>query len=1676
MADIVEKDLSAVGDQVAASGYDGVTTLGGQGGGPAGKNDITAALERAAATDCDLLLIYFTGHGVRVGDTDYLVPADAHAPAAGQTWSQAHLDSLLPVDVTPYLSDCRAPSVVYAVDACRDRGPDDGASPDWGASSIHAPSRRLALLLGCGRGQRCHYDAEGSFFTRALTEFLDPFTPEHTFEEIVRRTKKRTFEYARKANHEQTPSVSCAPSDEELAAFPDPCEGTEIPLRWRGAVERAALWATAPGESGPDTAMRDRVARFAHECAVSVLKDRRRFDDPWEDRGLPTRTLSRVMKELLRSAPERSPLETGLLAALPFLREALWAHKLSRLADADPFDLDPVPPDVGLSMRTELQYVHESHAQLLRKARGHARRGETEAFRALAAWLAHRWVGEQLVEPPDPGGAELIERLARALLGPEQKHQSDEVYWLLVKSVQFLSDDPVDPDLYRRHLGQAPSALTTAEGRCPVRWWGVLGIVRLAGLLAADVHQFPDVLPDHVGVAASVVPADVVQTVHDQLEWALEGDHLDLQMLCPHPALHEGVLDLAQRADTVLQSLHAAREQQRDDLLDGLPRRITTHGLVPARQRYTEERLYSVPLLRFALAQDEIRELLMGHQLYGDRTLAVRELYQNAADACRYRELRWRFLDEHKGGVPFPWEGQIKVSQGRTRASGGRPGRAFIECRDNGVGMGRAQLEQTFSRAGRRFSQTRAFRREQARWLSADPRLRLQPYSRFGIGVLSYFMIADEVTLVTREVYPDGRIARQALVVDISSSSGLFRIRVYDDEDDPMREGGTRVRLMLSEPERDEELVSALEVLSHQVRLSEYELILHEDAGEPEVRSAGKLLHPADADAVPPLDARGPVWWVSGQGSVLADGIITSQNTFGYVVNLSGAHAPQLSVNRNKLLSWDEEWAAQQVGRAAADLPGWEGLDFRWLWSLEEHDATLAQTVIAELAGRGLTLPVYRTSGYDRPDLSLDDVGCFPDDRQLLPREPDKGRRQPDELTTPWRLAVLRDQGVRVGDDRTEGVVPPDDVSGYPVPHPGDSDLLDRAPGSGPKLVSHAYRARRSLAEALRDLRRFAILGRRVRIPAVTAEQTPALDFVPESHDDDLVRWMRDWSDPHRAERQPPAAALLQLSASSGLSVGALLERCRCYEPLGLTVPDVPVDRLADHVATSREVDLLAVDSGHNREGAARGLPRNVLPIHVARLADRLGLTGPQVLQELRSWEFLGYRLPAEDELLSSAPSSTDWDLLHKLWNAETDEAGPSLQSVLAEAARRETTVGALLESAGRVAAQVGVRLPEFRMSTDTLVTLESADLKLLTVDADDGAPLPTPGIPIDVLALAYAPGGKLPGLGSDRDWEPWEVFAARVRRLADLGMKVPDDLEPLRHWVGLPTRDRIALLTGSLDPTIPWTAATVVLAAGELGESLGECVQRLAAQADHLCKQPPDLPAQALSLQPAGAETNLLLDLAGLDEGTPFRAVWVPITPFHLARYARDASLTLGEALERLAPYQALGAKVPGLNAEQRAAVAKIAPEPYDLLALSMDMDLQTPRPPSAVQALELVTMAARIGRSVRAVYELLRRYEPFGVVVDVPDAPDVLPVWQDMVLLSEGLNGRGPALHGTVSTDRVEALARELGTDRSWVARRLRIYAPMFGLQFTTSTEEPSGARGPAAPATPQEQERAS
>jgi hypothetical protein len=67
------------------------------------------------------------------------------------------------------------------------------------------------------------------------------------------------------------------------------------------------------------------------------------------------------------------------------------------------------------------------------------------------------------------------------------------------------------------------------------------------------------------------------------------------------------------------------------------------------------------------------------------------------------------------------------------------------------------------------------------------------------------------------------------------------------------------------------------------------------------------------------------------------------------------------------------------------------------------------------------------------------------------------------------------------------------------------------------------------------------------------------------------------------------------------------------------------------------------------------------------------------------------------------------------------------------------------------------------------------------------------------------------------------------------------------------------------------------------------------------------------------------------------------------------------------------------------------------------------------------------------------------------IPDAPDVVPLWQDLILLSVYLDGQLPSLAGKVTAAQVAFAADGVEESAAWVVERLRGYADAFGLDLS-------------------------
>ena len=169
---------------------------------------------------------------------------------------------------------------------------------------------------------------------------------------------------------------------------------------------------------------------------------------------------------------------------------------------------------------------------------------------------------------------------------------------------------------------------------------------------------------------------------------------------------------------------------------------------------------------------------LMVHSVYSDKSVFLRELIANAADACerlRYEAIAEPNLltDDVKPRITLSLDAEQK--------------RLTVE--DNGIGMGRDEMAEALGTIAR--SGTKAFldRIEAAQADKAGEETAL--IGRFGVGFYSAFMVAERVDVVSR------RAGTDAAWLWSSDGKGTFSITPAELADAPAR--GTRVVLHLME-------------------------------------------------------------------------------------------------------------------------------------------------------------------------------------------------------------------------------------------------------------------------------------------------------------------------------------------------------------------------------------------------------------------------------------------------------------------------------------------------------------------------------------------------------------------------------------------------------------------------------------------------------------------------------------------------------------------------------------------------------------------------------------------------------------------------------------------------------------------------------------------------------------
>ncbi|MCA9459732.1 MAG: ATP-binding protein, partial [Nanoarchaeota archaeon] len=748
---------------------------------------------------------------------------------------------------------------------------------------------------------------------------------------------------------------------------------------WAQLVYKSELW---PLETDP--ILKISSAKIADLCWEYIDES----NNPWSDNDYP----SRIIKNILLIIKQLDNLkltteEVIFLLTIPFLK-----HVLIYLTENIQFDcaqINDLKPNSDLSVSNVYREQYEMFIakcpQLERKAIRLQSQGKNE-FSWITWWIFSKSI-----------------RNIPSTFSFDYKNTNDEFfnqYSEITKNISklkkienyrsLLISDGIDIDeiINRPDVFESQSIL---ENKSKTIRLSIISIIfSLAGKMSFDPLMLSGAIVDHINVSYPTSPEMVLSNLRST-NWILESNSFQLDLTCNHPAIDLAISEVVDKLSFfhkyILQYIKEKKSNFQE--LTNLPqfKKDRLHS-----KKINGLDIYLKPHVSFKLSQDEIKELLMGEKLYSNQTFAIRELYQNALDACRYQETRYKYLLKKSGlsEDEIPWKGKIKIEQGIDPDRG-----VYIECIDNGIGMRQSDIINFFAKAGKRFVEGDDYLQEKIDWQKFG--LEHYPNSQFGIGVFSYFMLAEEIEITTRYVNKDQSL-ENTLLVNISGSGSLLHIRNTKNE---MISHGTKIRLYLHKTSykdinENEIKISALSTLKEHLWIAYFKTSVIEgeqnQIWEPfELNSKNKSLSMhKKASELDLIKIDNDLWWLGEddigfidnkdvKGRILADGLITETKVPSLLVNLHGKNRSRLSLDRRKILDWPKNKIESKLNefgwKALIDKPFMKALSF---YVVAKYYPIVIQQFLAHWNNQ-LKLPLktlYVDTQYDLKELgiSIDDL------------------------------------------------------------------------------------------------------------------------------------------------------------------------------------------------------------------------------------------------------------------------------------------------------------------------------------------------------------------------------------------------------------------------------------------------------------------------------------------------------------------------------------------------------------------------------------------------------------------------------------------------------------------------------------------------------------------------------
>lgn len=288
-------------------------------------------------------------------------------------------------------------------------------------------------------------------------------------------------------------------------------------------------------------------------------------------------------------------------------------------------------------------------------------------------------------------------------------------------------------------------------------------ILRLSDILDFDGKRTPAILYSHLYVRHPVSLKE--WNKHRAVEaWEISTDLIQFNAKCNHPAIEASIHHFCDLIDhelsvcnNVVSTLNEFNKNRNRDISVKLPFKVNREKITTKKNIHNHP-LYIYRDTQFNLSKRQVIDLLMGTKLYGNPEVALRELLQNSIDACLLRQAQ-----EKKWGNPYNPEIFVKYYiEGKD---------IILEIDDNGTGMDQYIIDNYYSKVGSSFYKSTDFYN-----LKSESNADFTPTSRFGIGILSCFMVADTLIVDTKRVYAQHK-SSDALNITVEGQESIFWIR-----------------------------------------------------------------------------------------------------------------------------------------------------------------------------------------------------------------------------------------------------------------------------------------------------------------------------------------------------------------------------------------------------------------------------------------------------------------------------------------------------------------------------------------------------------------------------------------------------------------------------------------------------------------------------------------------------------------------------------------------------------------------------------------------------------------------------------------------------------------------------------------------------------------------------------